>query len=285
MGVRIRVRDTELFIDVEGVSLPHDGDGEELPACLVIHGGPGSDHTGFKPLLSPLSDKVQLIYVDQRGCGRSAPADPETYTLANNVADLEALRDALGLEQTVLMGASYGGMVALAYAQAYPERVSHLVLVATAAHHSFLSQAKQNVKKLGTPEQKEIADVLWRGAFESNDHVAEYYRTMGPLYAKKYDPERTEASLRRGHRNYEALNRGFRTFLRELDLTPGLGRITASTLLIAGRHDWICSVEQSERIAEGIPHVQLKVFEQSGHSIISDENQAFIDVVRGFLTY
>ncbi len=283
--MRVRVRDTELFIDVEGVSLPHDGDGEELPACFVLHGGPGSDHTSFKPYLSPLCAKAQLIYVDQRGCGRSAPADPETYTLANNVADVEALREVLGLERIILMGASYGGMVALSYAQEYPERVSHLILVGTAAHHSFLRQAQANVERMGTPEQKRIADVLWRGAFESNDHVAEYYRIMGPLYARRYNAERATESLRRARRNFQALNRGFGTYLRELDLTPGLGRITASTLVIAGRHDWICPVDQSERIAMGIPHAQLKVFEESGHSIIADEHQAFIDVVRGFLTY
>lgn len=284
--MRLNVRGTEIFVDVEGVAVPSGaGPDEELPSCFVLHGGPGSDHTGFKPHLSPLTDKAQLVYVDQRGCGRSAPAPLETYTLEHNVEDLEAIRQALGLDQAIVFGASYGGMVALAYAQRYPERVSHLILAVTAAHHSFLSQAQANVEARGTEEQKRVAHTLWEGAFRSNDEVAEYYRVMGPLYSVRHDPARTEAALARARRNYLALNQGFGGFLRELDLTPDLARVSAPTLILAARHDWICPVEQSERIARGIPHAEFKVFEKSGHSILADEPQAFIDVVRGFLTY
>ncbi len=103
----------------------------EKPVAFVIHGGPGSDHSYYKPWLSPLTDVMQLVYIDHRGQGRSARGPRETYTLENNVEDLEALRDYLGLDKIVLLGASYGGMVALSYAVRYPENVSHLLAISS----------------------------------------------------------------------------------------------------------------------------------------------------------
>src|SRR5438067_610398 len=81
LGMRAKVRDTELFFDVEGASLVPDGPRMvERPVAFLLHGGPGGDHTGFKPAFSPLADKMQLIYVDHRGQGRSARGPKETYT-------------------------------------------------------------------------------------------------------------------------------------------------------------------------------------------------------------
>ena len=64
-----------------------------------------------------------------------------------------------------------------------------------------------------------------------------------------------------------------------------LHKITAPTLVIGARHDWICAPEFSEEIASKIPNADLRMFERSGHSVITDENKAFLDVVRGFITY
>src|SRR5919205_1081904 len=137
--MRAKVRDTEIYFDVEGLGLEPDGPTmRERPVAMVIHGGPGGDHSGFKPAFSPLAERMQLVYVDHRGQGRSARGPQETYTLDNNVEDLEALRQYLGLERVVVMGVSYGGMVALAYASRYPDSVSHLVAVVTSPSYRFL---------------------------------------------------------------------------------------------------------------------------------------------------
>src|SRR5215207_9008169 len=200
--MRARVRDTELYFDVEGASLVPDGPRMvERPVAFLLHGGPGGDHSGFKPAYSPLAERMQLIYVDHRGQGRSARGPKETYTLDNNVEDLEALRIHLGLEQVVVIGVSYGGMVALAYASRYPESVSHLIAVVTSPSYKFLERAQAILAERGTDEQRRVGDILWAGAFESDEQLLEYYSIMGPLYSLKFDAEKAKASRQRGIRS------------------------------------------------------------------------------------
>lgn len=114
---------------------------------------------------------MQLVYFDHRGQGRSARGAKETYTLNNNVEDMEALRQYLGLEKIVVIGSSYGGMVALSYAIRYPQHVSHLIVIATAANSRFLTRAKEILAERGTEEQKVIAQRLWDGAFENEEQL------------------------------------------------------------------------------------------------------------------
>src|SRR5262245_38787193 len=102
----------------------------EKPTAFLVHGGPGVDHTEAKSSCALLADRLQLVYFDHRGQGRSARGDERKYTLDENVQDMEALRQYLGLGPIVSIGTSYGGMVAMAHAARYPHAVSHLVLVA-----------------------------------------------------------------------------------------------------------------------------------------------------------
>jgi len=284
--MRAPVRDTELFFDVEGASLVPDGPRMvEKPVAFLLHGGPGGDHSTFKPALSSLADKMQLVYVDHRGQGRSARGPKETYTLDNNVEDLEALRQYLGLERVVVIGVSYGGMVALTYASRYPDSVSHLVAVVTAPSYRFLERAKQLARERGTDEQQRMAEILWSGGFENEEQLREYYLVMGPLYSLKHDPEEARLRRQRGILSPDAINVAFGGFLRTWDVTDDLPKIVAPTLVIAGRHDWICPPEFSELIASKIPNTDLRIFENSSHAVTADEPQAFVDVVKGFVTY
>jgi proline iminopeptidase len=198
---------------------------------------------------------------------------------------MEALRQYLGLERIGVLGASYGGVVALSYAVRYPQYVSHLIAVATVPSFHFLARARHILAERGTPEQQEIAERLWSGTFESDEQLRDYFDMLGPLYALTYNPQKSRERRRRAILSHEAMNVGFGTFLRTFDITDQLQNITAPTLVIAGRHDWICPPEFSEIIARRIPGADLRIFEQSAHSILADEPQAFIDVVRGFLTY
>ena len=282
------VRGTRIYFDVEGMGLVPDGAAmRERPVAMVIHGGPGGDHSGFKPAFSPLSARLQLVYFDHRGQGRSAAADPATYTLDENVEDMEALRRHLGLGPIVSIGTSYGGMVAMAHATRYPHAVSHLVLIVTAAHGGFIERAQAIVRERGTAEQQAACEMLWSGAFRSTEEMAHYYAVMGPMYARRHDAAAGAAGRGRAIYSPEALNRAFgpEGFLRRFDLRGELGRITAPTLILAGRHDWICPVEFSEEIARLMPGSDLRVFEGSSHSIRSDEPEAMVDAILGFLVY
>src|SRR5437773_793986 len=125
--MRAKIRGTGIYFDVDGAGLVPEGDRMvERPVLFLLHGGPGGDHAPFKSSSAALTDVAQLVYVDHRGCGRSAQGDPSTYTLDNNIDDLDALRDHLGLERISVLGSSYGGMVALGYVLRYPRRVANL---------------------------------------------------------------------------------------------------------------------------------------------------------------
>jgi proline iminopeptidase len=281
-----RIRDTEIYFDIEGAGLVVDGARmRERPAAFVIHGGPGGDHSSFKPVLSPLAERLQLVYFDHRGQGRSGRGDPARYTLDENVEDMEALRRHLGLGPIVSIGTSYGGMVAQAHASRYPDAVSHLVLVVTASHGGFIERAKAIVAARGTPEQRQVCEALWAGRFADEAELRRFYAVMGPLYSRKHDPAAGTLSTQRTIYNVEALNRAFGGFLRSFDLRAELPRITAPTLVLAGRHDWICPPEFSEEIAGLISRAELRIFEESSHSIRADEPQAFIDAIKGFVVY
>jgi proline iminopeptidase len=282
------IRGTTIYFDIEGAGLVPDGARmREKPAAFLIHGGPGGDHTGFKPAFTPLSDRLQLVYFDHRGQGRSGQGDPELYNLDENVEDMEALRLHLGLGPIVSIGTSYGGMVAMAHAARYPHAVSHLVLIVTAAHGGFVPKAQEWVASNGNAEQKRVCERLWAGAFETEAQLREYYDAMGPAYSRKHDPKAAAALRGRGTVSPVPLNLAFGPggFLRGFDLRPELARITAPTLILAGRHDWICPPEFSEEIAGLIPGSDLRIFEESSHSIRADEPEAMRDAIAGFLVH
>lgn len=284
--MRARIRDTEIYFDVDGAGLVADGDRMvDRPVLFLLHGGPGGDHAPFKATSAGLTDVAQLVYVDHRGCGRSAPGNPADYTLDNNIDDLDALREHLGLERISVLGSSYGGMVALGYVLKYPRRVANLVLVCTAPSYQFIDDARRHVEEHGTPDQKRVCRRLWAGEFESLEQLREYYEIMGPMYSTTYQPEDFATGWNRGRRSFEALNRGFGDFLRTFDYTKRLAEIRCPTLVIGAAHDWICAPHHSRLIAERIPRAHLKIFANSGHSVGSDENAAYLQAIRGFLTY
>lgn len=282
--MRARIRDTELYFDVEGCELAiATSHIQQKPVFFVIHGGPGVDHTTCRPVLSPLSEIAQLVYFDHRGHGRSARGNPETYTLDNNVEDLEALRQYLGLEQIGLLGFSYGGMVALTYASRYPNHVSQVIPVVTAADSRFLALAQAKLAQDGTPEQQAIAQLLWEGKFESEQQLQEYFQLLGPLYSLTFDLEKSMESWRRVIFNPEAINQAFGDFLRTYDIRADLTQISAPTLVIGAEQDWICPPQFSEEIAQAIPNAKLEIVPNSGHSIRADAPQRLLELISNFL--
>lgn len=282
--MKAKIRGTQIYFDVEGSQLVPDGAKmKELPVAFVLHGGPGADHTGYKPALSPLAEVMQLVYIDHRGQGRSARGEKETYTLKNNVEDLEALRKYLGLEKVVVLGASYGGMVAMSYAVAYPERVSHLIAMVTAPDYRFITKAQEFLAREGNAEQQMATHPLWKGAFESEEQLREYFYTLGPLYSRKFNAEKAHANRYRGIVSVDAINMGFGDFLRTYDITDSLKRVKAKTLVIGARHDWICAPEFSELIASQIPGADLHIFGNSGHAVFADAGDLARDTINSFM--
>jgi proline iminopeptidase len=285
--MRARIRDTEIFFDVDGAGLIAEGANmRERPTAFLIHGGPGVDHAGLKGRYGRLSERMQLVYFDQRGHGRSARGDPHKYTLDENVEDVEALRQHLGLGPIVSIGTSYGGRVAMAHAARYPDSVSHLVLIATSSHGGSSARAKQVVAERGTAVQIAQSEDMYSGRIDTAEKMRRYFEVMAPLYSRKYDPS-SGVGLGAVILSPEPFNRahGPEGFLSGLDLRPELHLIAAPTLILAGRHDFICAPEFSEEMHRLISGSHLRIFEESGHSIGVDEPQKLLDAIAGFLVY
>jgi len=107
--MRVSIGDCRLFVDVDGVGLVPDGRTmRQRPTLIALHGGPGLDHTSFKPEFGTLSDVAQIVYVDHRGQGRSDRSTPDRWNFAQWADDVVSLCDALGIEDPIVYGVSFG---------------------------------------------------------------------------------------------------------------------------------------------------------------------------------
>jgi len=284
--MKAKIRGTEIYFDVAGMQLaPIGQDFEERPVLFLLHGGPGQDHLRFKQHSLALQDVAQLIFVDNRGCGRSKKTKKSEYTLENNIEDIEALRKYLGLEKINVLGTSYGGIVAQGYAIRYSKHVDKLILVATTSQYQAIEDAQKYLDEHASPEQIAIAKHLWNGTFKSHDHVMDFFTLFETVYSVTAKPKKRKPKPPKIHTvwSHEALNEGFGNFLRKLNLTPKLKKIKCPTLVLGGDKDWILPAKYSKIIAENIPNSELKIFKNCGHAIGVDAGPKYLKAVKKFL--
>ena len=132
--MRVQVNGLRLFFETEGTKLRIDGSSmREVPTLLLLHGGPGADHSIYRPTFSALADIAQVVYLDHRGNGRSDRGSVEQWNLSQWADDVRAFCDALEIKKPIVYGASFGGMVAMAYATRHPAHPQALALVSTTA--------------------------------------------------------------------------------------------------------------------------------------------------------
>jgi proline iminopeptidase len=279
--VKIRVRDTELFFDVEGAKLVADGPSlRERPTLLLLHGGPGFDHSSFKPAFAELADSAQLVYLDHRGNGRSARSEPERWTLAEWADDVRAFCDALGIERPVVLGQSFGGMVAMAYATRHPEHAGKLVLSSTTAK-TRLDRVIAAFERLGGPLAAAAAKAYWEKP--GPDTLPDYAKLCFPLYSRApRDPDADGRTIWRLDVMFHFGGGEDRTF----DLLPDRARLRCMALVLAGEDDPITPVEDSVDIAAAIPAplARLVRFAGCGHGVFRDDRAAAFAEIRRFLT-
>ncbi|WP_424674246.1 alpha/beta fold hydrolase [Candidatus Binatus sp.] len=176
--MRVKIGDVRLFFDVEGAKLRPDGAKmREAPTIVLLHGGPGFDHSNFKPDFSPMAEIAQVVYLDHRGNGRSDRGDRSKWNLAQWGDDVRSFCEALEIERPIVMGVSFGGMVAMSYATRHPEHPGKLVLSSTAAV-SRQDRSLEMFERLGGAEVREAA-AIFRESGGGND---------GRLSEKVYAP-------------------------------------------------------------------------------------------------
>jgi proline iminopeptidase len=279
------VNGVDIFFDIEGPGYTPDGPTMRAkPTLFVLHGGPGADYTSFRPWLDPLAGDVQLVFLDHRGNGRSSRAALQTYSIEQMADDVEALRHYLGLGPIAVLGHSFGGMVAQVLALRHPRSLSHLILSGTAPSARFWDEAQAEAARIATGEQQEVLSSLFEGRITSQEEWDSWWVRCFPLYFRTADPA---AMADISGRTIGAFEVGSYMMAHEIphyDVRSELATITVPTLVVVGRHDWVTPVSQSAQIAESIPGSRLVVLEGSGHLGYVEEQQAYLEAVRGFMT-
>ena len=279
--MRVQVGDGRLFFDVEGAKLVPDGPRmRERPTIVLLHGGPGFDHTRFRPTHSPLSEFAQVVYLDHRSHGRSDRTGPERWTLDHWADDVRDFCDALEIEKPVVMGTSFGGFVAMAYGIRHPEHPSKLILCSTAPRQR-IDRILAEFERLGGIEARECARKFWDDP--SPENTREYMKICMPLYSK--EPMDRDA-FARGSFSPEVLAHFARGEDRTFNFLPDLKRIQCPTMVLAGEDDPITPIADAEDIAAALPPeiVRFERFPNAGHGIVRDAPDRFFQVIRDFVS-
>jgi len=269
-----------LFVDIEGPGLVPDGPAlREKPTLVLLHGGPGYDHTGFKPAFSRLADVAQIVYYDHRGHGRSDRRPRDEWTLDTWADDVVRLCDALGVERPIVLGQSFGGFVAQRYLARHPQHPAKVVLSSTSPHMR-LERKLAMFERLGGAAARTAAEHFWRAPVAAS--WAEYGRLCLPLYnTRPGDPQARSRIVF----HEEILFHFVAGEKQGMDLLPGLACAQCPVLVMAGERDPVCPIDDARDIAAALPPqwMQFAAYAASGHGAWRDEPEAAFARLRGFI--
>jgi proline-specific peptidase len=278
----------EYDVTLNGVPIHYTVQGSG-PHMIAHSGGPGMDARGWDEF-ARIDDFVTLVAMHPRGSGLSGPAAGDAYLLPDYAADVQALRLHLGLDKPILMGWSHGGMVAMQYAFTYPDALSKLILVDTSAYFGeFLSDIEGAVQEFKNELwfEKSFAALKaeWDGNYQTDEDLSLLWAEEMKFYFKNFD-ERAEAYHERT-KDLPVRIAPLKAFndkeAATMDLRPHLKKITVSTLVLVGRHDFITNAAMAEEIAKHIPNARLVIFEDSGHYALVEEPEKFYRVIKEFV--
>jgi pimeloyl-ACP methyl ester carboxylesterase len=278
----VTVNGARIFFDVVGPGLAVDGaQMRAKPALIVMHGGPGFDHSTMRPYFDRFADTHQVIYIDHRGNGRSS-GDVDTWTLAQWGDDVKGLCDVLGIEKPVVFGQSFGGMVAIAYAARHPDHPSKVVFSSTAARIR-LDETFDILESRGGKEARAVAEAFWLKP--SDAAFADYIRVCMPLYNPPGAATADQVEARRRAIAKPEVTRHFSLGeMMTMDARPGLAKVACPALVLAGGYDPITPLGCAREIFDALPpaHRRIEIFENAGHGVYRDAPERAETLLREF---
>lgn len=283
----------EGYVDAGDVIIYYRAVGEGRP-LMILHGGPGSTHDYFLPYLLPLAREHRLVFIDERGSGKSErPDSPDGYTMAAMVRDVEAVRVALRLGQIDLMGHSFGGILAQAVAIRHPASIRRLILASTGSSAARINEDFRKIKQALKPELRaRIEELEAHGIIGADGAQLPEYRRLADEAEAPYSyhvrpPAWDSAGSPLG---WDALNLiwGSKSDfhidgqLAGFDYTPQLRKLNIPALVIYGDHDLLTAATARES-HEALRGSQLIEIPRAAHSTFVDQNAAFNEAVARFL--
>jgi proline iminopeptidase len=266
-----------------------------IPPLLFLHGGPGYNSYSFEVQAGrALEAQLPVIYLDQRGSGRSERPWRGDYTLAGMVEDIEALRKSLGVPKLAIMGHSFGGTLALEYAAAYPQHVAKMVLIgaasdipaACAARVDFLgkryaaelAQARAAAKQRNeTPDDCFFAFNSIEGEARERVNDETMFPDMGQVKLQR-DIDEKSGLRNTGELSNAMFNGGFTSYR-----FAHPQRLTMPVLVIAGAEDHAIGLPAQRALGQALPKARVLEYPGAGHFPYVDAPQRFTRDVVEFL--
>jgi proline iminopeptidase len=287
---KVEIEITSETVKVNGVNhfISKMGSGEPL---LVIHGGPGLFHDYLVPHFKSLAENYQIIFYDQRGCGKTDfPADTSSVNIDTYVEDLEGIRNHLKIEKLDLVGHSWGSLLAINYSKKYKNNINRLILISPAPGNSdYFDETFRNMQKKRSEENtKELVQTMMSSAFEKRDE--ETFKKAILLgdkvnladqekVSELYEPMVFDKSKAN---NLMLVNSLLEKTYFNLDITEGLNSVTASTLIIIGGLDNV-PFASTQLIHENLKNSKLEVIKKSCHYPFFENPKQFNKIVKNFL--
>jgi proline iminopeptidase len=290
----------EGFVDANGVLIYYTMFGKGDP-LFIVHGGPGATHDYFLPYLLPLARTNRLIFIDERGSGQSEKLENVAgYTVENMVEDVEAVRKELNLGKISLLGHSYGGVLALAYALKYQQNLSHLILCSTFHSTSAMNEVFKKIEaKMDPALLKRIQTMEKEGLFghgkeyEKNRYTQDYMiASWGEgyfpyLYQNRPDPNYDPVA--NGNTSWDLYREMWGSDgefiidgnLKSVEYGDKLSTINVPTLITVGDNDE-CAPSISREMNEKIKGSKIVIFPKSGHMTFVDQPALFNSTIDGF---
>ncbi len=270
-----------LFVDIEGAGLVPDGATmREKPTLLLLHGGPGYDHSSFKPVFSQLADIAQIVYYDHRGHGRSSRVAPAQWTLDHFADDVVRLCAALGIVKPIVLGQSFGGFVAQRYIARHPGHAAKVILSSTSPHMA-LARKLAMFERLGGPAARAAAEAFWQAPAPAT--WATYNQVCMPHYNTR--PAADPQARGRTRFNEAILFASASGEQRTMNLLPGLAAAACPVLVMVGEQDPVCPLQDALDIAAALPSrwMQLARIADAGHGTWRDQPEAAFARLRDFI--
>jgi proline iminopeptidase len=271
-----KINGTSLFLSVKGSGDP----------VIVIHGGPGLNHSYFIPHLQALEKNLKVVYYDQRACGRSLTPSADSISMRFLVEDIEAIRKELNVEKVNILAHSWGAVLAAHYASQYPDRIKRFIFSNPAMlSREFDQEAAVLVKQKTTKvDSVDRANIFGSGTLD-NKKYDELIRISFRISA--YDRANISKMNLNLPPNFLESNRTlFNALMKDPSFNSDMYNVLPSfnfpVLIIHGQSD-VVPQRSIERLEKGLPNKQLILFKKSGHFPFIEETDTYNDAVLKFL--
>lgn len=280
------------FITMEDCDLYYEESGSGIP-LIVVHGGPGLDQEYLKPQLLHLAANYRLIFYDQRGSGKSlkTPIDEKHIHIDQFVEDLEALRKSLGLEKFIIMGHSWGGLLAMQYASAHQDHLLGLILVNSVSadykgQKAFMDEFEVRAKNI----RNDLEPLFTYENFKELNaaQISNLYQKAFSIYfydAKKVEELNLNCNVTSAQSGYKIRKEMMKTsYLNpSINLFPKLKTLDIPTFILHGKQD-IVPAWTAEEIKEAIPHAEIVILDHCGHFSYIEKPSQFFTELNKFLS-